>query len=99
MKNDRSAKDKELSDEKFTNDLTQEKNSGGKNCLMNLFLENIILNGKNMPMNQWVKKTHHFLCFYLRIRDMSIYGCPTKFLFILISLKLSIYIGFLVPMI
>jgi hypothetical protein len=99
MENDQFVKDEELSDEKFTNGLTQEIKLGGKNCPMILFLENIIWNGKNMPMNQWVKKTHQFLCFYLRTRDMRSYGCPTKFSFIPMSLKLNIYIGCLVPMI
>jgi hypothetical protein len=45
------------------------------------------------------KKDPPISIFYLRTRDMRSYGCPTKFSFIPLSLKLNIYIGCLVPMI
>ena len=48
--NDQLAKDEEFSDEKFTNDLTQELKFVGNKCLMILFLEN----GKKVPKNQWI---------------------------------------------
>ena len=48
--NDQLAKDKEFSDEKFTNGLTQELKLLGHKCPMILFLEN----GKKMPKNQWI---------------------------------------------
>ena len=47
---DQIAKDEEFSDEKFTNDLTQELKFVGNKCLMILFLEN----GKKVPKNQWI---------------------------------------------
>jgi hypothetical protein len=64
-----------------------------------LFLENIILNGKKYANESMGKKHPPISIFYLRTRDMRSYGCPTKFSFIPLSLKLNIYIGCLVPMI
>ena len=40
--NDQLTKDEKLSDEKFTNGLTQEIKLGGKNCPMILFFEMMI---------------------------------------------------------
>ena len=42
IENDQSVKDKELSDEKFINDLTQEIKLGGQELSYDLFLEMMI---------------------------------------------------------
>ena len=83
--NDQLTKDEKLSDEKFTNGLTQEIKLRGKNCPMILFFEMMIWNSKEMPMNQWV-------C-YSKIKNMRNYGCRTKFL--VMSLKLNTHAGYL----
>jgi hypothetical protein len=88
MENDQSAKDKELSDEKFTNDLTQEIKLEGQELSYDF-----ILGDDDLKWQGNANESMGFCYSKIKTKHMRNYGCRTKFL--VMSLKLNTHAGYL----